>query len=39
MEQMQEQAENVGTRIVHDIIVAVDFSVRPFRAVGDSGDN
>jgi thioredoxin reductase (NADPH) len=38
MEQMQEQAENVGTRIVHDIIVAVDFSVRPFRAVGDSGD-
>eukprot|EP01042_Synura_sphagnicola_P013363 gene13363-16962_t len=38
MEQMQAQAEHVGTRIVHDIIVSVDFTRRPFRAVGDGGD-
>ncbi len=38
MEQMQKQAEHVGTTIVHDIIVAVDFSSRPFRCTGDSGD-
>jgi len=38
MEQMQAQAEHVGTRIIHDIIVSVDFSSQPFRAVGDSGD-
>jgi thioredoxin reductase (NADPH) len=38
MEQMQKQAEHVGTRIVSDVIVAVDFSTRPLRCVGDSGD-
>ena len=38
MEQMQRQAENVGTRVVSDIIMEVDFSRRPFRCVGDSGD-
>ena len=38
MDQMQAQAEHVGTRIVHDIIVSVDFSTSPFRAVGDGGD-
>jgi thioredoxin reductase (NADPH) len=38
MEQMQAQAEHVGTKIVSDIITAVDFSRRPFRAWGDSGD-
>ena len=38
MEQMQAQAEHVGTTMVHDIIVSVDFSKRPFRAIGDSGD-
>ena len=38
MEQMAAQAENVGTRIVHDLIVDVDFSARPFRCRGDSGD-
>lgn len=38
MEQMQKQAEHVGTRMIHDIITEVDFSSRPFRAVGDSGD-
>jgi len=38
MEQMREQAEHVGARIQHDLITAVDFSTRPFRCTGDSGD-
>jgi thioredoxin reductase (NADPH) len=38
MEQMAAQAEHVGTRIVHDLIVQVDFSARPFRCAADSGD-
>jgi thioredoxin reductase (NADPH) len=38
MEQMQKQAENVGTKFVYDLIADVDFTQRPFRAVGDSGD-
>jgi thioredoxin reductase (NADPH) len=38
MEQMQAQAEHVGTQIIYDIITEVDFSRRPFTAVGDSGD-
>ena len=38
MEQMKAQAEHVGTQFVSDIITAVDFSKRPFRATGDSGD-
>jgi len=38
MEQMVEQARNVGTQIFSDLIVEVDFSSRPFRAIGDSGD-
>ena len=37
MEQMREQAENVGTKIVQDMIVEADFTKRPFRLVGDSG--
>jgi thioredoxin reductase (NADPH) len=37
MEQMQKQAEHVGTRIIHDIITAVDFTAAPFRCIGDSG--
>lgn len=37
MEQMQKQAENVGTRIAYDIITEVDFSVRPLRCIGDGG--
>lgn len=36
MEQMRGQAENVGTDIQHDYIKEVDFSVRPFKAVGES---
>jgi thioredoxin reductase (NADPH) len=38
MEQMQKQAEHVGTRIIQDIIVSIDLSSRPFTAQGDSGD-
>jgi thioredoxin reductase (NADPH) len=38
MEQMQKQAEHVGTRVVFDVITAVDLARRPFRATGDSGD-
>ncbi len=37
MEQMQEQAKHVGTKLVSDIITEVDFSGHPFKAVGDSG--
>ena len=37
MEQMKAQAEHVGTRIVNDIIVEVDFDKRPFVLRGDSG--
>jgi len=38
MEQMQAQAEKVGTRRVSDIVVDVDFSKRPFVCTGDSGN-
>ncbi len=38
MEQMEKQAANVGTKILHDTIMTVDFSKRPFTAVGESGD-
>ena len=38
MARMAGQAEHVGTTIVQDVVVSVDFSRRPFRAVGDSGD-
>ena len=38
MEEMQAQAEHVGTQMVWDIITDVDFSKRPFRLIGDSGD-
>ncbi len=37
MEQMKAQAENVGTRIINDIIVDVDLDNRPFKLTGDSG--
>jgi len=37
MEQMLEQAKNVGTNIINDHIMEVDLDVRPFKAVGDSG--
>jgi thioredoxin reductase (NADPH) len=38
MEQMEAQARHVGCRMIHDIIVKADLSQRPFRCVGDSGD-
>jgi len=38
MEQMQRQAEHVGTRIISDLIVKADLSKRPFTCTGDSGD-
>jgi thioredoxin reductase (NADPH) len=37
MEQMRQQAENMGTEFVHDTIVSVDFSKRPLTLTGDSG--
>jgi thioredoxin reductase (NADPH) len=38
MEQMQAQAEKVGTEMVGDLIVEADLRSRPFRLVADSGD-
>lgn len=38
MEQMEEQAKNVGTVILEDTIESADLSKRPFTLVGDSGD-
>lgn len=38
MEQMQKQAENVGTNMKFDTILEVDFSKRPFVCKADSGD-
>jgi thioredoxin reductase (NADPH) len=38
MEQMQKQAEHVGTRLVFDHVNAVDLSSRLFRLTCDSGD-
>lgn len=38
MQEMQAQAEHVGTRMLWDTITEVDLSGPPFRAVGDSGD-
>jgi len=37
MEQMQKQAEHVGTEVIHDIVVKADLSQRPFRLTLDSG--
>lgn len=38
MQEMQAQAEHVGTRMLWDTIVSVDMSGSPFRAIGDGGD-
>ena len=38
MEQMEAQATHVGTQMVHDTIISIDLSKRPFTAQGDSGD-
>ena len=37
MEQMQAQAEHVGTKVVFDLITSVDLAKRPFILTGDSG--
>lgn len=37
MEQMKAQAEHVGTEMLYDYIVDIDFSKRPYVAKGDSG--
>jgi thioredoxin reductase (NADPH) len=39
MEQMEAQARHVGTIMISDHIASVDFKTRPFRAVGESGDD
>src|SRR5436309_8236925 len=38
MEQMEKQAEHVGTRLVADQVTRLDLSQRPFRLECDSGD-
>lgn len=38
MEQMSEQAANVGATLIDDIIVEADLKALPFALVGDSGD-
>jgi thioredoxin reductase (NADPH) len=38
MEQMEAQAKNVGTQIIHDSITDVSLKGSPFRCTGDSGD-
>ena len=38
MEQMQKQAEHVGTTMMWDTVVGVDLTQRPFRLTGDGGD-
>jgi thioredoxin reductase (NADPH) len=38
MEQMQAQAEHVGTKIVTDTVTKVELAGRPFRLICDSGD-
>ncbi len=38
MEQMQRQAEHVGTRVIVDLIDSIELGQRPFIATGDSGD-
>jgi thioredoxin reductase (NADPH) len=38
MEQMQRQAEHVGTKVILDMITEIDLARRPFVAGGDSGD-
>ena len=37
MEQMQAQAEKVGTRMIYDLVTALDSSTRPFTLTLDSG--
>ena len=38
MQQMEKQAASVGTDIITDMIKSVDFTKKPYTAVGESGD-
>ena len=38
MEQMQLQAEGVGTKMISDLIVKAELKQKPFKLTGDSGD-
>ena len=38
MEQMRVQAEAVGTKMISDIVEEVDLQKRPFRCLGDTGE-
>ncbi len=38
MQQMEQQAKSVGTDIITDMIKSVDFSKKPFTAIGESGE-
>ena len=38
MTEMQSQAENVGARVMYDIVTSLDASVRPFKLTLDGGD-
>jgi thioredoxin reductase (NADPH) len=38
MDQMQQQAEHLGTKFVADMIASVDLTRRPFTLTGDGGD-
>ena len=38
MEQMEQQAKNVGAKIIHDHIKQVDFSKKPLTLIGESDD-
>ena len=38
MEQMRDQAKNVGTEIINNYITEVDFSQKPFKAIDSSGN-
>ncbi|MBV9377056.1 MAG: thioredoxin-disulfide reductase [Alphaproteobacteria bacterium] len=38
MEQMKQQAEHVGTKVILDMITEIDLGHRPFIAKGDAGD-
>ena len=39
MEQMEAQAQQVGTRMAQDIITSIDTTRRPFHLKGDTGDD
>ncbi len=38
MQEMEKQAEKVGTKMVHDYVEKVDFKTKPFKAYTSSGD-